>query len=250
MTSDPTTQDRRPHYAVEFADDYDRWFGKPGVSGATVDALEGLAGEGPVLELGIGTGRIALPLRARGLDVHGIDASEAMVGRLRAKPGGVDLPVTIGDFSRVPVPDRDVFSLVYLAAGTFFELREQADQARCFAQVAQHLAPGGVFVFDSHVPEALAVAATGSQVVSEGDDHLVLCYRRIDPSVQRYSSHYVIHENDRTRQMRVEFRYAGAGELDLMARQAGLRLKERWGSWAGAPFTRDSTYHVSVYESR
>ncbi|MFJ1897134.1 MULTISPECIES: class I SAM-dependent DNA methyltransferase [unclassified Streptomyces] len=250
MTSEPTTQNRRPHYAREFADDYDRWFGKPGVSAATVDALEALAGQGPVLELGIGTGRVALPLRARGLDVHGIDASEAMVGRLRAKPGGVDLPVTIGDFSRVPVPEGDVFSLVYLAAGTFFELREQADQARCFARVAQHLAPGGVFVFDSHVPEALAVAATGSQVVSEGEDHLILCYRRIDPSVQRYSSHYVIHENDRTRRMRVEFRYASTGELDLMAHQAGLRLKERWGSWAGAPFNRDSTYHVSVYESR
>ncbi|MFG2715447.1 class I SAM-dependent DNA methyltransferase [Streptomyces goshikiensis] len=239
-------QPSRPDYATEFADDYDRFFGKPGVSGTTVDALAALAGTGPVLELGIGTGRIALPLRARGIDVHGIDGSEAMLGRLRAKPAGAEVPVTLGDFSQVPVTGS--FSLVYLAAGTFFELRDQESQARCFVNVAHRLSRGGLFVFDSHVPEALARAAGGSEVVSEDEDHLVLCHRRVDPSAQRYRSHYVIHEDGRTRHLRVEFRYAGHGELDLMAGQAGLRLRERWGNWAGGPFTKDSAYHVSLYE--
>ncbi|HET6856584.1 MAG TPA: class I SAM-dependent methyltransferase [Streptomyces sp.] len=240
-------QDPRPGYATEFAEDYDRWFGKPGITGATVEALAALAGEGPVLELGIGTGRVALPLLRRGIEVHGVDGSEAMVARLRAKPGGADIPVTIGDFADVPVVAD--YPLVFLAGGTFFELPDQASQLRCFANAAQRLAPGGVLVFDSHVPEALA-AATGPEVVAEGDDHLVLCYRRLDPAAQRYHSHYVIHEDGRTRHLRVAFRYAGCGELDLMADRAGLRLKERWGSWAGAPFTRDSAYHVSVYEVR
>ncbi|MGW0395569.1 class I SAM-dependent DNA methyltransferase [Streptomyces sp. NPDC003042] len=235
----------RPGYATEFADDYDRWFGKRRTTGTTVDAVAALAGAGPVLELGIGTGRIALPLRERGIEVHGVDGSEAMVGRLRAKPGGARIPVTIGDFADVPV--TGAFTLVFLAGGTFFELPDQASQARCFANVAAHLAPGGLFVFDSHVPEALA-AATGPDIVTEGDDHLVLCYRRLDPSAQRYHSHYVIHEDGATRHLRVAFRYAGCGELDLMADRAGLRLKERWGDWSGAPFTRDSAYHVSVYE--
>ncbi|MFE3017058.1 class I SAM-dependent DNA methyltransferase [Streptomyces sp. NPDC059256] len=235
----------RTWYAIEFADDYDRWFGKRRTSGATVAALAGLAGPGPVLELGIGTGRIALPLRERGFDVHGVDGSEAMVRRLRAKPGGTKIPVTMGDFAEVPVTGE--FSLVFLAGGTFAELPDQASQARCFERVAQRLAPGGVFVFDAHVPEALAVA-TGPEVVMEGEDHMVLCYRKLDPSAQRYRSHYVIHADGVTRHMHVEFRYAGCGELDLMADRAGLRLKERWGDWEGAPFGQGSSYHVSVYE--
>ncbi|MER0447922.1 class I SAM-dependent methyltransferase [Streptomyces sp. Edi4] len=234
-----------PGYAFDFADDYDRWFAKPGITGATVESLAALAGHGPVLELGIGTGRVALPLAARGVEVHGVDGSEAMLRRLRAKPQGADIPVTVGDFADVPVDGS--FSLAFLAGGTFCELPDQTAQARCFSNVAARLTPGGLFVLDAHVPEALAVA-TGPEVVSEGDDHLVLCYRRLDPSAQRYRSHYVIHEDGRTRHLRVEFRYASHGELDLMAGQAGLRLKERWGSWSGAPFTRDSAYHVSVYE--
>ncbi|MFJ2580780.1 class I SAM-dependent DNA methyltransferase [Kitasatospora aureofaciens] len=239
------SSDSPTSYTTDFADDYDRWFAKPGTTAATVEALAALAGDGPVLELGIGTGRLALPLRARGIDVHGVDAAEAMVRRLRAKPGGAQIPVTTGDFAEVPV--QGTFTLIYAAGGTFFELPDQSSQARCFASVAAHLAPGGVFVLDAHVPEALAVG-TGPEVVLEGDDHLVLCHRRLDPSTQRYRSHYVIHQDGGTRHLDVEFRYAGHGELDLMAEQAGLRVKERWGDWAGAPFTRDSAYHVSVYE--
>ncbi|MFJ1646468.1 class I SAM-dependent DNA methyltransferase [Streptomyces sp. NPDC088258] len=244
----PAEQRPRAGYATEFADEYDRWFGKPRTTGATVEALVSLAalsGGGRVLELGVGTGRIALPLRERGLSVHGVDGSEDMVRQLRAKPSGADLPVVIGDFADVPVSGS--FSLVYLAGGTFGELPDQESQSRCFDRVARHLEPGGLFVLDAHVPEALA-AATGPDIVSEGDGHLVLCYRRLDPSVQRYRSHYVIHEDGRTRHLRVDFRYTGPGELDLMARQAGLRLKERWADWSGAPFTRDSAAQVSVYE--
>ncbi|AZS83707.1 class I SAM-dependent DNA methyltransferase [Streptomyces griseoviridis] len=233
-----------PGYAADFADDYDRWFGKPGITGATVDALAALAGHGPVLELGVGTGRVALPLRARGLAVHGVDGSEAMVRRLRAKPGGDEIPVTVGDFAEVPVDGS--FSLVYLAGGTFAELPDQAAQVRCFGNAAARLAPGGLFVLDAHVPEALAAA--GPEIVAEGEDLLVLCHRRLDTAAQRYHSHYVVHEGGATRHLRVAFRYAGHGELDLMAAQAGLRLKERWGGWTGAPFTGDSAYHVSVYE--
>ncbi|MFJ2439637.1 class I SAM-dependent DNA methyltransferase [Streptomyces sp. NPDC087658] len=241
----PAEQSPRPGYTTEFAEEYDRWFGKPRTTGATVTALAALAGDGPVLELGIGTGRIALPLRERGLPVYGVDSSAKMVRQLRAKPLGSEIPVTEGDFADVPVTGR--FTLIYLAGGTFGELRDQESQSRCFVRAAGHLETGGVFVLDGHVPEALA-AATGPDIVSEGDGHLVLCYRRLDPAVQHYRSHYVIHEDGRTRHLRVDFRYAGCGELDLMAQRAGLRLKERWGDWSGAPFTRDSASHVSVYE--
>jgi SAM-dependent methyltransferase len=234
-------------YADTFAADYDRWFGKPGVTGATVDTLVGLAGPGPVLELGVGTGRIALPLIERGIRVHGIDASEGMVRRLREKPNGSEMPVTIGDFADVGVPGT--FSLIYLAGGTFFELGDSAAKQRCLAAARAHLKPGGLVVFDAHLPEALAVAAASGapEVVAETDERLILCHRRIDASTQTYRSHYVIHEADRTRHLRVAFHYASPGELDLLAEQAGLRLVRRQGTWAGAPFTQESAYHVSVY---
>ncbi|MEU2869701.1 class I SAM-dependent methyltransferase [Streptomyces olivoreticuli] len=236
-----------PGYADAHAADYDRWFSKPGITGATVDTLASLAGDAPVLELGVGTGRIALPLAERGLDVHGVEASHAMVRRLREKPGGTRITVTMGDFADVPL--TGTFSLVYAAGGTFFELADREAKQRCLAAVADRLAPGGALVLDAHVPEALAVAAASGvpEVVSETDEHLVLCHRRIDPSTQTYRSHYVIHETDRTRHLRIHFHYASPGELDLMAERAGLRLIRRQGTWAGAPFTKDSTYHVSVY---
>ncbi|MFG2670599.1 class I SAM-dependent DNA methyltransferase [Streptomyces sp. NPDC048445] len=237
-------------YAEDHAADYDRWFAKPGITEATVDTLAKLAGEGPVLELGMGTGRVALPLARRGFDVHGVEASEAMAARLRAKPGGDDVRLTLGDFAEVPV--EGVFSLILVVGGTLFELASREDLQRCLTAVADHLEPAGVFVLDAHVPEALAVAAASGvpEVVSETDEHLILCHRRIDPSTATYRSHYLVHEADRTHHLRVRFHYASPGELDLMAERAGLRLRTRLGSWGGGPFTRDSTYHVSVYERR
>ncbi|MYW03049.1 class I SAM-dependent methyltransferase [Streptomyces sp. SID3343] len=247
-TDHPAPPGSGPGYADTFAADYDRWFGKPGITGATVDALVGLSGTGPVLELGVGTGRIALALSQRGIRVHGIDASEAMIRRLRDKPGGTEITVHIGDFSHVDVPDR--YSLIYLAGGTFFELADTEAKQRCLAAARARLKPGGLLVFDAHLPEALAVAsASGTpEVVAETDERLILCHRRIDASTQTYQSHYLIHEADRTRHLRVAFHYASPGELDLMAHKAGLRLVRRQGTWAGAPFTRESAYHVSVYE--
>ncbi|MEV5378254.1 methyltransferase domain-containing protein [Streptomyces nondiastaticus] len=239
----------QPGYADRNAADYDRWFSKPGVTGATVNTLARLAGAGPVLELGIGTGRVALPLAGRGLDVHGIERSGAMIRQLRAKPGGDRIAITQGDFADVPVPVPGRFSLVYAAGGTFLELPDREAKQRCLAAVAARLAPGGVFAVDAHVPEALAVAAASGvpETVSATDDHLILCHRLIDPSTQTYHSHYLVHEAHRTHHFRVRFHYVSPGELDLLAEQAGLRLVRRQGGWEDAPFTRTSTYHVSVY---
>jgi SAM-dependent methyltransferase len=239
----PTSLD----YRTAFAEHYDTWFGALGDTADTVELLTTLAGPGPVLELGIGTGRVALPLQARGVRVSGVDASEAMVAQLRAKPGGERITVTIGDFSQVPVQGR--FSLIYLAAGTFFELPSQDDQLRCFANVARRLAPGGLFVCDANLPEALfATQSANGQVLATGGEELVVRYRQLDPAAQRYVSHYLVVSDGCTRHMTVSFRYAAPGELDLMAHLAGLRLRERLGSWSGARFTRSSVYHVSVYE--
>ncbi|GGZ86686.1 methyltransferase [Streptomyces subrutilus] len=250
-----TTYHDRPaaptgRYSDDHAADYDRWFAKPGVTAATVDSLALLAGEGRVLELGVGTGRIALPLARRGFDVHGVEASQSMADRLRAKPGGESVRVTLGDFAEVPV--EGVFSLVLVVGGTLFELPSHQDIQRCLTAAAEHLEAEGVLVLDAHVPEALAVAAASGvpEVVSESEDHLILCHRRIDPSTATYHSHYLVHEADRTHHLRVRFHYASPRELDLMAQRAGLRLRTRLGSWAGGPFTRDSAYHVSVYERR
>jgi SAM-dependent methyltransferase len=233
-------------YSNAFAEHYDSWFGALADTGDTVELLATLAGLGPVLELGIGTGRVALPLHARGVEVSGVEASAAMVAQLRARPGGERIMVTIGDFSQVPVEGS--FSLIYLAAGTFFELPSQEDQLRCFATVAPRLAPGGLFVFDANLPEVLFATSANGQVLTTPGDELVVRYRQLDPAAQRYVSHYVIVSDGCTRHMKVSFRYAAPGELDLMAHIAGLRLRERLGSWSGARFTRSSAYHVSVYE--
>jgi ubiquinone/menaquinone biosynthesis C-methylase UbiE len=235
------------HYSNVFADHYDTWFGTSGETADTVELLARLAGSGPVLELGIGTGRIALPLHAQGVDVVGIDGSEAMVAQLRSKPGGQHIPVTIGDFSQVPVEGS--FSLIYLAAGTFFELPTQQAQLDCFTNAARRLAPSGLFVLDANLPETLLAAQSANgQVLTTDGDQLIVRYRQLDPSAQRYTSHYVIVDNGATRHLSVSFRYAAPGELDLMAYLAGLRLKKRLGGWSRAQFTRSSTYHVSIYE--
>lgn len=233
-------------YAEQYADVYDAWFGRLQNPGPVVARLVRLAGSGPVLELGIGTGRVALPLQERGIEVHGIDAAETMIEQLRAKPGGATLPVTLGDFSEVPADG--VFSLVYAAAGTFFELPSQEAQIRCFRNVAEHLESGGYFVFDALLPEtSQSGGSSGLQLVPSADEYSILRARHFDLVTQCYTSHYVIITDDGLHRMRVRFRYAWPAELDLMARLAGLRLVERTGDWDGAPFTNDSVYHVSVY---
>jgi SAM-dependent methyltransferase len=232
------------HYDEWVAQFYDTWFSDWLDSAGTVERLVELAGPGPVLELGIGTGRVALPLRERGVDVHGIDASPAMVARLRAKPGGDAIPVTIGDFTEVSLAPR--FSLVYVTAGSFFELQSQEAQLRCFQSVAGHLVPGGLFVLDGLVPDESQQAM---KVIPSRSSQLVLRVRDVDRVAQRYVSYYLVVADHGTRFFSVPFRYAWPSELDLMARFAGLRLRERTAGWKGEPFIASSASHVSVYEA-
>jgi SAM-dependent methyltransferase len=211
------------------------------------DRLAELAGPGPALELGIGTGRVALPLASRGVEVHGIDASEAMVERLRAKPGGDAITVTFGDFADVPVEGS--YPLVYVVFNTFFSLLTQEDQVRCFAAVAGHLALGGAFVVTGFVPDqTLHPGGQSVRTVQLGLDQVRLDAALHDPVAQRVDFQHVVLSGGGIRLYPGAVRYAWPSELDLMARLAGLRLRERWGGWRREPFDRASGGHVSVYE--
>jgi SAM-dependent methyltransferase len=239
-------------YAQGFANRYDDWFAPARGTDATVAFLVSLVKEappGPLLELGIGTGRIALPVAGHGLSVHGIDSSPRMVAQLRAKPGGHDIPVDIGDFAAPPTEEEaGRYAIVYIANGTFAELTTQAEQLACFKNAARRLLPGGLFVLDAHLPEALATVSAGTMPVDAPGPDFVLRTRSIHPARQHYVSDYVILDDDRLRHVRVTFRYASPGELDLMAVAAGLRLRHRTGGWSGTAFKDSSRYHVSAYE--
>ena len=234
-------------YGDLIADVYDDWYPERTDAAAEVAFLAQRAGRGPALELGIGTGRVALPLAQTGVDVHGIDASEAMVARLRAKPGGDRIPVTIGDFAEIP--DGPACSLVYVVFNTFFGLLTQEAQVACFAGVARRLAPGGAFVMEVFVPDlARFDREQRTNVTRVTPDAVVLDVSRHDRTTQRVDSQHVLLRNDGLRLFPVSVRYAWPAELDLMAQMAGLRLRERVGDWAGAPFGRHSQNHISVYE--
>jgi len=206
-----------------------------------VDLLAGLAGDGRALELGVGTGRIALPLAARGVEVHGVDLSAAMIARLRAKPGGAALPVTIGDFATTRV--AGTFSVVYLVFNTIMNLTTQDAQVACFRNAAAHLAPGGYFVIEVGVPE-LRKLPPGQQAVPFETREDGWAYDLYDVATQAMSSNYVRRGEFRS----IPFRYVWPAELDLMARLAGMRLRARWADWSRAPFTSESPKHVSVWE--
>jgi SAM-dependent methyltransferase len=212
-----------------------------------VEFLAGLAGDGPVLELAIGTGRVALPLTARGIPVQGIDASEAMVERLRAKSGGASIPVVIGDMAQVPASGP--FRLVYLVFNTLFCLLSQARQADCFRNVARVLGPGGVFVIECFVPD-LTRFDRGQRVQAGAvtEDSAIIELSRHDVAQQRITTQIVTFDGHGTHLWPVAIRYAWPNELDLMARQAGLRLRERYGDWNRRPFDSSSDSHVSVYQ--
>ncbi|MGQ0615237.1 MAG: class I SAM-dependent DNA methyltransferase [Planctomycetaceae bacterium] len=218
-----------------------------GDEGAAVAFLEALAGPGPALELAIGTGRIALPLAARGLRVDGVDLSPAMVAQLRSKPGGDRLSVTIGDFADVPV--EGAYRLIYVVWNTLFNLLTQDEQVRCFRNVAAHLAEEGSFVIEAYVPDFLFRLRNHQHVEAEAIevDEVRLDLLRHDPATQRLEESHVSLSAARVRLDPVVQRYAWPSELDLMARLAGLRLVGRWGGWDRAPFTSASTLHVSVY---
>ena len=235
-------------YGDRIADVYDEWYRALDPAPAA-ETLAALGGGGAALELAIGTGRIALPLAAHGIEVHGIDASEAMVARLREKPGGERIPVTIGDFAEVAVDGR--YALVYVAFNTFFALLSQEKQVRCFANVAEHLTDDGVFVIEAFVPD-LARFDRGQRVNANRveADLVILDVSIHDPVEQRVASQHVVLGGGGVRLQPVAIRYAFPSELDLMARLAGLELRERWSGWSREPFTPASGSHVSVYASR
>ncbi len=234
-------------YGAEIADEYDELYDDVLETDAAVACMVELAGGGPVLELGIGTGRLALPLARAGVEVHGVEASEEMVARLRAKPGGADLPVVLGDFAEVSVPAN--FSLVVLAINTIFALPNQEAQIRCFANASAHLVPGGRFVVESWIPD-LAQFADGASVRPRrvGGKRVALVMAEHDPVGQRINTTQVHLSDGEVRLHAVNHRYAWPSELDLMARLAGLRLQHRWAGWDRSPFVAASTAHVSVYE--
>jgi SAM-dependent methyltransferase len=239
---DPTT------YGDRIADVYDEWFAVPSDTEDTVGFLSDLAGSGPVLELGIGTGRVALPLAQRGHEVRGVDASEAMVEKLRAKTGGEHIPVTIGDFAELDIEEE--FSLVYAVFNTFFALLSQEVQVRCFENVARCLRDeGGAFVIEVFVPDMTRWDRNQwIEARHVGNDNVVLDAARHDPAEQRVASNHLVVSEAGVKIYPVRLRYAWPSELNLMARLAGLRLRERWGGWRREPFTASSTRHISVYE--
>jgi len=232
-----------PTYDEACAEVYDQWFGA--CEPAAIDLLAELAGSGRVLELGIGSGMIALPLAARGIDLHGIDLSPAMVARLRAKPGGEAIPVTMGNFADVAVEGE--FSLIFVAYNSFFALQTQDEQVRCFQNVAAHLAEDGAFVLEAFVPQS-ANFTGGVKVTAVTDERIGLKVSEHDPVRQRLKSQHVVIRDGEIRLYPVEVRYAWPAELDLMARLAGLRLRHRWSNWNRDEIGPNSERHVSVYE--
>jgi methyltransferase family protein len=232
-----------PAYGDQVAEVYDRMY-RP--DERAVACLADLAGAGPVLELAIGTGRLALPLAARDLRVHGIDASQAMVDQLRAKPGGDHIPVTIGDFADVGVDGS--FSLVLIAFNTFFALLDVETQQRCFTNVAAHLAPRGRFVIEAFVPDPSRFERNQHLEVQAVEiDGARLSASRHDPARQRVDGLIMWISNEGVRTWPARLRYSYPDELDTMAETAGLRLEHRWSDWGREPFVDDSPKHVSVY---
>jgi SAM-dependent methyltransferase len=217
----------------------------PGVVDAVAGVLAGLAGGGRALELGIGTGRIALPLARRGVPVHGIDLSRAMVARLRAKPGGDAIGITIGDFATTKADGT--FALAYLVFNTIMNLTTQDAQVACFRNAAAHLEPGGCFVIEVGVPE-LRRLPPGQNVVPFHVSPTRWAFDIYDTATQAMSSNYVKVEEGRGEYRSIPFRYVWPAELDLMAQLAGMRLRDRWEGWAREPFTSESRQHVSVWE--
>jgi SAM-dependent methyltransferase len=237
---------RKDYFGAEVAAVYD---GGPMFSqevlDPTVDFLAALAGAGAALEFGIGTGRVALPLSQRGVPVHGIDLSEAMVAKLREKPGADVIGATIGDFAAVRVDGR--FSLVYLVFNTIGNLASQDDQVACFQNAADHLAPGGCFVIEVGIPQLQRLPPGETIRPFDVSDHH-LGFDEYDVANQGLISHHFWPEDGAWRGSSTPFRYVWPSELDLMARLAGMRLRERWNDWEHSPFTSDSRKHVSVWE--
>lgn len=235
-------------YGRAVAEDYDELYGAVPDTDAAVERLASLAQGGAVLEMGIGTGRLALPLRDRGLEVAGIEGSEEMVAALRAKPGAEDLRVVVGDFAEARLGEG--FALVVLAMHTIFGLPTPEHQIRCFSNAARHLRPGGCFVIEARVVDP-SDFADGQAVQSRfsGAERVELQVQRYDAVTQRmHVTNVHLADGREVRLNSFVNQYTTPREFDLMARIAGLRLRERRADWSGAPFTASSRRHVSVYE--
>jgi len=217
----------------------------PAVVEPAVDFLADLAANGRALELGIGTGRIAVPLARRGVPVHGIDLSTSMVERLREKPGAEDIGVTIGDFATTRVEGS--FSVAYLVFNTIMNLTTQDAQVACFRNVAAHLEPGGCFVIEVGVP-GLRRLPPGETIHAFHVSETRWGIDEFDVARQGLTSHHFTVVDGKLEQVSIPFRYAWPEELDLMAQLAGMRLRERWGDWNRDPFTSESEKHISVWE--
>jgi SAM-dependent methyltransferase len=217
----------------------------PAVVDPVVDVLAELAGGGRALELGIGTGRIALPLSQRGVPVHGIEMSRAMAASLRAKPGGQNIPVAIGDFATTTVDGT--FSVAYLVFNTIWNLTTQAAQVECFRTVAAHLEPRGCFVIEVGVPE-LQRLPPGETILAFHVSENRWGIDEYDVATQGLTSHHFEIVDGGVERLSVPFRYTWPAELDLMAQLAGMRLRERWSGWTREPFTSTSRKHVSIWE--
>jgi SAM-dependent methyltransferase len=218
---------------------------EPAVVDPVVEFLAELAGGGRTLEFGIGTGRIALPLARRGVSVHGIELSKAMVARLRAKPGGEDIGVSIGDFATTTVDGT--FTVAYLVFNTIINLTTQRAQVACFRNAAAHLEPGGCFVIEVVVPE-LRRLPPGETVRPFHTSATRWGFDEYDVANQGLISHHVEDVDGRVEHSAIPFRYVWPAELDLMAELAGMRLRGRWSGWKREPFTSESREHVSVWE--
>ncbi|MEU7846320.1 class I SAM-dependent methyltransferase [Micromonospora parva] len=213
-----------------------------------VDFLADLADGGPVLELAIGTGRVALPLAERGLDVHGVEASEEMLAHLRAKPGGERIPVVVADMADVPVTGE--FRLAYLVFNTLFNLVDAERQADCFRNVARVLSPGGAFVIETFVPDPRDFDEDEQvQVWDVTEDSATIRLHRYDRPAQRFVRQTITFDGDGVHLKPFAMRYAWPHQIDEMAQQAGLRLTERYADWHRRPFQADSPSHISVYRA-
>lgn len=243
------TRGATDHFGAEVARRYDQdsaAMSEPAVVEPTVALLAALADSSSALEFAVGTGRIALPLARRGVDVHGIELSQAMVDQLRAKPGGRELPVRVGDMAVARV-DGD-FSLVYLIFNTIVNLTTQAAQVACFANAATHLVRGGCFVVEVNVPE-LQRLPPGETLRAFDASAAHWGLDEVDVATQGMASHHLTLVDGEIVHRRIPFRYVWPSELDLMAQLAGLRLRDRFGGWSSEPFTAASRSHVSIWEA-
>jgi len=235
-------------YGDGMADVYDDWYGAVGDTEAAVARLLDLASGGPVLELGVGTGRLALPLAAAGLEVHGIDASEAMLDRLRAKPGGHAVQAVVGDMADPAGWPPGPFGLVLVAVNTLFNVTTAAGQLACVCGAAERLPAGGRLVVEAFVPADDRTAGPALSVRSVAADHVVLLASTTDPDAQEVFGHFVeLRDGEPVRLRPWHVRWATPAQLDAMAAQAGLVLEHRWGGWRGEPFGPDSAGHVTSY---